>query len=293
LKQGIYKITNENYHQHFCDVPTLSTGVIKDLLDSPARCWFNHPKLNPDYVKPEHERKFDLGSAVHDYVLERAEHIEVINGFDDWKTKKARELADEATKAGKIPLLEKQCATVSAISVSIIRTILNCAELMIDNLNDDGEAELTYVWNENGVWLKTRPDWISKDKKLILDLKTVGQSANPNEFSNKAVSLGYDTQSALYRRGSNAINGIEPEFVFIVVEIEPPYMASVVSLSAEFQELGRQKVESAIGLWRWCLRNNKWPGYETSRIAWCECKPYHISDWENKKYDINQILGGK
>jgi len=292
MKPGIYKITNENYHNHFCEEPTLSTGTIKNILDSPARCWFNHPSLNPKYVKPEHERKFDLGSAVHDYALEGGERIAIIAGYDDWKKKEAREAADFAYKINEIPLLEKQFELVRAISESAMKAIMNCTELRIKSPSADGDAELSYVWQEDGVWLRIRPDWLSADKKLIIDLKTTAQSANPDDFSRKIVDLGYDIQSSLYKRGVQAIDGVTPEFIFIVVETSEPYLCSVVSLSAEFQALGDDKVESAIALWRWCLKSGKWPGYPTDRIAWLETKPWNIAAWESKKYDIQRIIEG-
>jgi len=298
MKQGIYKITNENYHQHFCELPTLSTGVIKNLLDSPARCWFNHPRLNPKYVEPEHERKFDAGSAIHDFVLEGGKNIEVITGFDDWRKKEAQSLADMAYGAGKIPLLQKQFDAIAPIGDAAIAAIRNCSELAITDLKADGDAELSYLWEESGVWFKTRPDWISADKKLIIDLKTVGQidkpgkrsTADPDDFAKKAVDLGYDIQSALYRRGCQALQGFSPEFIFVVVEASSPYLCSVVSLSAEFQALGDDKVESAIALWQHCLKTGKWPGYPTDRIAWLETMPWNIAAWESKKFDILRML---
>jgi len=295
MKQSIYKITNSEYHGNFCELPTLSTGVIKDLLDSPARCWFNHPRLNPDYVKPEHERKFDLGSAVHDYVLEDGQNIDLIIGFSDWRKDAAKAKAETSYNHNRIPLLEKQHEQVVSIGDSVIRAIYDCSELRITDLQTDGDAELSYCWEESGVWFKTRPDFISKDKRLILDIKTTAQSANPNEFSRKAVDLGYDIQSALYRRGARALHGDDcgyngPEFVFIVCEIEPPYLCSIPSLSAEFQALGDDKVEMAIALWWHCLKTGKWLGYPTDRIAWVETQPYHISQWEEKKYSFQRIL---
>jgi len=293
LKEGIYKITNDNYHNHFCDEPTLSTGVIKDLLDSPARCWHNHPRLNPKYVKPEHERKFDLGSAVHDYVLEGGLNIEIVFGFDNWMKGDAKKVADNAIQIGKIPMLEKQFDQVKAIGDSVIRAIKDCYELGITDLQADGDAELSYIWSEDGVWLRTRPDFISADKKLILDLKTTN-SANPDDFVRKIVDLGYDIQSSLYKRGCKALDGhgVEPEFVFVVAEITPPYLCSVVSLSAEFQELGNQKVESAIALWCCCLKTGKWPGYMTKRVCWLEAKPFHLSAWSEKKFGIQRMIEG-
>jgi len=177
---------------------------------------------------------------------------------------------------------------------SVIPAIKDCTEMGITDLQADGDVELSYIWNEDGVWLRTRPDWISADKKLILDIKTVGQSANPDDFSRKVVDLGYDCQSSLYKRGGKALDGhgVEPEFIFIVVEVTEPYLCSVVSLSAEFQALGDDKVESAIALWRHCLKTGKWPGYRTDRVAWLETKPWFIADWENRKFDIQRTIEG-
>jgi hypothetical protein len=291
MKQGIYKITNDNYHNHFCDEPTLSSGAIKNILDSPARCYFDHPQLNPAYVKKENERKFDLGSAVHDYILEGGKKIEVIFGFDNWQKKAPRDLADLAYDAGKIPMLEKQYIEVQAIGESALKAIKDCSELGITDLQADGDAELSYIWYEDGVWLRTRPDFISHDKKLIIDLKT-STSADPNELSRKVVDMGYTIQSSLYKRGCNALNGITPEFIFVFVEIQSPYLCSIVSLSPEFQELGNQQIETAIKLWRHCLKTWNWPGYRTDRICWLEPKPWAISSWCEKKYDLDRMVGG-
>lgn len=289
MKQGIYRITNDEYHNSFCDEPTLSTGVIKKLLDCPKRAWTDSRILNPKYVKPEHERSFDLGSAVHDYVLEGGNAIEVIKDFKDWRKEAAKDLAKSAWDAGKIPLLEKQFEQVQEIAASVMAAIRDCSELGIIDLKTDGVAELTYLWEEDGIWMKARPDWISADKKLILDLKST-TSADPNEFSRKVTDLGYSIQSSLYRRGCGALNGIGPEFCFVVVEISPPYLCSIVSLSPEFQELGNQQVETAINLWRRCLKTGKWPGYRTDRICWLEPKPWAIAAWSEKKYDLERMI---
>lgn len=297
MRPGIYKITNDNYHNHFCDEPTLSTGVIKKLLDNPKRAWHDNRLLNPQYVKPVHERKFDLGSAVHDYVLEGGDAIEVITGFFDWKKSAARDLADLAWQAGKIPLLEKQFEQVQEISASVVAAIRDCSELGITDLKTDGEAELTYLWEEDGVWLKCRPDYLHNDKRVILDLKNLGHSADPEKFGNHAVDMGYDAQDSVYRRGVRTMHGHEcgyngPEFVFILCEIKPPYLACTWSFSAQGRALGDDKVDMAIKLWKKCLRDNHFPGYPTDRICWGEVKPWNIAAWESKKLDINRILEG-
>ena len=290
MKQGVYKISNDEYHNHFCDQPTLSTGVIKKLLDAPKRAWHENRLLNPQYVKQDHERKFDLGSAVHDYVLEGGDAIIVITGYKDWRKNDAKELAEAALHIGKIPLLEKQFEQVQEISEVVLSTIKNCSELGISDLKTDGEAELSYIWQENGIWGKCRPDYITRDKKVILDLKNLGQSADPEKFGSHAVDMGYDIQDAWYRRGINTIDGTLPEFIFILCEIKKPYLACTWSFSAQGKALGDDKVDMAIKLWGKCLRDNHWPGYPTNRICWGEIKPWKIADWESKKYDIERMM---
>jgi hypothetical protein len=291
LKQGVHRISNDIYHSGPCEIPSLSRGTIVNLLDCPAKAWWNHPKLNTACPKQENERKFNLGSAVHDYVLEGGKKIQVIFGYDDWKKKDARELADLSFGSGMIPLLEKQFLQVQAIGEAAKKTIYGCPELGITDLIADGDAELSYFWDENGTRFRTRLDWISKDKKLILDLKT-SNSADPDEFSRKIENFGYCVQDSLYRRGVHAVDGTFPELIFIIVETEAPYLCSIVSLSAEFQELGNQKVEAAIKLWNHCLKTGQWPGYPVHRVAWLEAKPWMISNWESKKYDIEKMIEG-
>ena len=207
------------------------------------------------------------------------------------KKKEARELAELADSAGKIPLLQKQFDTVAPIAESVWKTIRNCVELEITNMQADGDAELSYIWQEGETWIRTRTDWISKDRNLILDVKTTGKSADPDEFSRHIADMGYDIQAALYRRGVQILEGKTPEFVFIAVEIKEPYLCCPVSLSAEFMELGNQKVEAGIALWRHCMKTDNWPGYP-KRVCWAEVKPWVIASWESKKFDIERMING-
>lgn len=275
---GIHKITSEKYHKDPCMSPSLSRSIIYDILfHSPAHAWWNHPRLNPGF-REKVDEKYDVGSAAHALFLEGFNAVEVIEA-DDWRKKGTKEQGDKARKIGKIPLLRKQWDKVEEMTLSAISDIKECTELGIDNLSTDGNSELSYIWEEKGVFLRARPDWISKDRKLIIDYKTTGNSANPHDFARQIISCGYDIQAALYTRGVRTLENIEPKFVFVVQETEKPYMCSFIGLPPEFLGMGKSKVEYGIFIWSHCMEKNEWPGYP-KQVCWVDPPTWGLAQWE-------------
>lgn len=283
-KPGVYKLSSEEYHADPCPVASLSRSTIKDLLfRSPAHAAYNHPRLNLDY-KEEVADKFDKGTAAHSLLLEGSDNIEVIEA-DDWRTKEAKSLRDVARKAGKTPLLKHQYEETKVMVIEAMRQIRGCPELGISSLDEDGEAELSYVWQEEKNWLRVRPDWISSDKKLILDLKFTGVDANPSQLSRQVITMGYSIQAALYSRGVKALEGIVPHFVFIFVETAEPYLCSFVGLTPSFMEMGIQQVEFGKHIWEECMNTGKWIGYP-NKVCWLEPPPWALASWDGRSSKI-------
>jgi hypothetical protein len=278
LDVGIHKISNEEYYKDLCPEPSLSRSTIQELLfHSPAHAKFNHPRLNPGLVQEEAE-KFDIGSAAHSLLLEGIDNCVVIEA-DDWRKKEAREVRDQARTEGKFPLLKSQYDKTLKMVESAKEQIKGCKELGITDLLTEGDSELSYIWKEKSTFLRIRPDWIFKDRKLIIDYKTTGNSANPSEFSRSIVSNGYDIQAALYSRGVKAIEGIEPKFIFVVQEITEPYLCSFIGLPPEFLEMGKQKVDYGIFLWEQCMTSGIWTGYP-QQVCWVDTPAWALSQWE-------------
>lgn len=284
-KPGVYKISMEEYHgKGICVCPSLSKSTIHDLLfKSPAHVWYNNIDLNPAYKK-DNNKVFDLGRATHEILLEGSENICVIEA-ENWMKKDIKEAREIALKEGKRPLLTKQYQqAVDMVSVAE-KAIRECKELGITNLRSDGDAELSYVWQEDKTWLRARPDWISKDRKLIIDYKSTGASANPSDWVRMVVNMGYDLQNAFYIRGVNALEKIAPKFVFVVQETEEPYLCSFIGLPPEFLEMGKSKVDFGIFLWRQCMDKDEWPGYP-SKVCWINPPPWALASWESKSSEI-------
>ena len=291
---GIYKISMEEYKADPCIEPSLSRSIIKTLLfESPAQAKYDHPRLK-DYEEIEDEeiedvKKFDIGTAAHSLILEGKDIIEIIDpqdfpgakggipkGFTTAEMKKER---DRVRTQGKIPLLPKQNQRVQRMVLAAEKQIALCPELGIKNLRAEGESELTYIWKEGNTWLKTRPDWKSKDRKTTIDYKTTATSADPAQFTRRLIDGGYDIQESLYRRGGKAIDEVNTKYVFVVQETRPPYLCSFISLPPQWQEIGKQKVDYGIFLWEQCMASGIWPGYP-NQVCYPDCPPWAMSQWE-------------
>jgi hypothetical protein len=275
-------ISEELYHKDiFPDIneinqPLLSNSIAKKLLDCPMKAWLAHPKLNTNY-KSEDKDIFDFGRAVHAWLLEGKQKFVTIDA-DSYRTKAAQEARDVARAAGNTPILKAQVYQIKEMVSAALEFLYSSeAAPYIGDLYKEGDAELTYVWQDSGVWCKCRPDWIRNDKSLIIDYKTTNQSANPDRYIHVIESLSYDIQHSFYARGVQAVEGIDPKFIFLVQETEYPYLCSIEALDIDYINIGASKVSRAISIWKNCLKTGRWPGY-SNEINIISPKPWKISE---------------
>jgi len=289
MEKGIHNISEQEYHADPCKEPSLSRSIIKTLLfKSPAHAKIAHPRLNP-YMTAKNDQKFDIGNAAHKLLLEGDDNCEIIDA-DNWRTKAAKEQRELAWANGKIPLLVHEYEATSDMVEAGLKQIHACPDLGIANLRKEGNAELSVIWDETDAidqqsWHRVRPDWWSSDRKIMIDYKTTGTSADPNEYLRHIFTMGYDIQEAYYRRGAKAVTGIDPKFIFVVQETEEPYLCSFIGLSPQYQEMGKQKVEFGISLWNQCMTSGVWTGYP-EKICYVEPPAWAVSAWEQRSCDI-------
>lgn len=281
---GIYRISEDVYHSDPCKVPSVSRGVICNLINStPAHAKFYHPQLNPDYVSEE-KKTFDMGTAAHSLFLEGIDCCTVIDA-PDWRSKDAKTAREEAYLSGKTPLLKHQHSDVVQM-VSAAYAQLQASEIGIKDLLAEGDSELTYIWQEDETFCRVRPDWISHKqiggRKLILDYKTVGESADPNAFIRKVFSMGYDIQHSFYRQGVKAIEGGDsPRFLFMVQENFAPYLCSFIGLDSMTIQIASEKVKYGLSVWNQCMESGEWPAYP-KRVCYVETPSWALAQWEQK-----------
>lgn len=260
MKPGIYDIPAAKYHRDPCETPSLSASVAKLLVNqSPLHAWTAHPRLNPDYMRVE-KAAYDLGMVVHELLLQGSlDCLEVIEA-NDFRTKAAQEARDAAYAAGRVPLLAKDVDRARAM-VDAVNDQMECRD---DDppLLTSGKPEQTLVWEDNGVTCRALVDWLHDDFSAIDDAKTTARSADPRKWSRQTLwEIGADIQVAFNIRGVYALTGMEPVFRYVLIECQPPYALSVVTLSLAALEVGMRKAEYAIRRFGECLESETWPGY--------------------------------
>lgn len=277
-KAGIYNIALTDYINDPAPEPSLNASIAHTLLtQTPAHARMAHPRLSPQQEREESSR-LDLGTIAHGLLLEGDDSRVVVIEAEDWRTKAAKEERAAARIEGKVPILVHDFDIVSEMVEAAQRTIAN------SEIADDFEAaipEQTLIWQEAGIWLRCRPDKVTPDWRVVFDYKTCAGTAHPAVWGKSSmVRYGYDIQAAINLRGVKALTKAKrTTFVFLVQEIEPPYVLSIVSLSPEWLQLADDKLRVAMSIWQGCTRKNEWPGYP-SRIAYVDPPAFASMDWD-------------
>jgi hypothetical protein len=278
-----YKMPAEEYHSDPCAQPSLSASIASILWSkTPYHAWLAHPRLNPNY-QSEEKRIFDIGSAAHALVLENDESRFAVIDAADWRTKAAKEQRDEAYAANKIPLLPKDYAIISAMGKAA-RDYLTTSQLA--GVLDNGNAEVSMSAEYEDITLRGRLDWLTKDRRIILDYKTT-TSARAEDFYRHISQFSYDIQAAEYWTLNQLNGGMSAKFIWFVQETTAPYMCSLIGCSPALMSMGHQKLQWCAHRWRDCLSTNEWPGYE-GRIQWVEPKPWDMASTEEKAGEVQQ-----
>ena len=265
-------------------VPALSASIAHILVSkSSLHAWHAHPRLNPEY-RSEESVEFDYGRAAHAVLLEGSEASLHVIEADDWRTKAAKEARDAARESGKTPMLTRQVHRVRAM-VKAAQEYVEGSE--IAGIFKDGEPEHSLHWQEGATHCRSRLDWITADRRIVLDYKT-SANANPDAFVNGAVAYGYTMQEAFYRRGVKAIYGKEPKFAFLVQEKEPPYVCSLVAFDPAMQEMGDRAVQYALACWQSAMQSGKWRGYP-NRIAYLSPPAWYAARTEEMGVTDEQL----
>ncbi len=256
-------------------MPAVSASLVSTLVEQcEYAAWFAS-WLNPQ--KPTADDSSDvsrIGTVAHSALLEgHADFVQVVDA-KDWRTTAAKDAKAAAISAGKVPMLAHQMPTV--------RGMVDAARAFIASLEHTepaiwaafqpggGDSEAVMVWEDrSGVLCRARPDRISADRSVIIDVKTGGTSAEPDAWSKQMVRMGYHVSAAFYRRGAETIFGKAPTYVFLAQEQEPPYLCSLIGIEPAGLELAARRVDRGLRQWAMCARANRWSAYP-NRVCYVE-----------------------
>lgn len=275
------KIERSMSMSDYLSLKALSSGVCHRVLsESPLHARLASPwNASRDQ---DNSKVADIGSAAHKCLLEGTEGGIVVIDADDWRTKAAKELRDQAYAAGNIPILLGKMDAVRAM-VTAARDYLAASELK--GIFDTGAAEVTILFTQReAIPCKIRCDWLTEDKQIILSYKTTAGSANPDSWIRTQLPQ-YDIATVFYERGVlTACDTERTRCVHLIQEQTFPYACSLVALAPAYRELAAHRLDMALATWEACEATGIWRGYPT-RIAWAEPKPWQQAEAEERAND--------
>jgi hypothetical protein len=263
---GVYALDVDDYHADPAPEPSLSSSGIFTLLNgTPSKFRAKHPRLTdwPDFPEKSSAAQ-DLGSVIHSMLLAAGRPVLVIEGFDDWKKKAAQEQRKEAKRNGSLPVLRKLFDEASMI-------VERAAVALRAELGEwpAGESEQTMIWrrrtNDHGmIWCRALADHLIRSRGTIIDLKTTGLPLADRDLSTNFTYQGNDFQAAHYLDGLETLFpelAGRGEFLFAIVETEPPYDVRFADLPKGWRTLAAQAVDRASDRFAACLESGEWPSY--------------------------------
>lgn len=210
-------------------------GISKSALDQFARSPAHYKHIIIDGNRPEATPAMQIGSAFDTLLLTPELFAEQYVAAPDVRrgTKAWDEF--EAAANGRTPLKSDELARLDGM-VQAVRNHPAASALL-----SEGDAQVSYFWQDaaSGLALKGRADFVRHDG-IIVDVKTA-QDASPSGFARSVFNFRYFVQAAYYLEAQVKTGGpTTDQFVFVVVEKEPPFAVAVYTLDPAALSLGFQ-----------------------------------------------------
>ena len=265
---------NTAYHAH----PAISKSHLDQVARSPLHYWaaFLDPARQPREATPA----MVIGSAVHTHVLE----------LDQWDARyvTAPEGIDRRTKMGKA---EWEVFTTASTGRTVLTKadadlVMRMGRAVFGHpaaamlLGLPGKAETTHMWTDaaTGLQCKCRPDWLTNDGRIMVDVKTTENASR--EFARSIAQWRYHVQAAWYLDGIEHSTGTRPEqFLFVCVEKKAPFACAVYAADAEMIAAGAKAAARDLEVLATCKAADAWPGYSD------QIEPISLPAWMTPNAD--------
>ena len=274
----------------------ISYSGLKNLKKSPAH--YRQYKDEPLDVETD---AMAFGSAYHTFILEPEKFEQNYYVFDDDAIYQV--LIGEGFKSPRSTKQYKEWAESEMRLIGDRKTIEKSDFQKIKDMKDKlmshyycrallsgREAEYsitgTLQTSEGDINLKARPDYVKPNKHFIIDLKTTFD-ASADGFARAAADNDYHIQAALYSDLMEMITGDGRgwSFFFIAQEKRKPYEFNIFEASPQFIGQGRYEYEQLLKLYKMCVDENRWPGYQ----VFCEWKSGNI-ELNLPKWAVKEIV---
>jgi exodeoxyribonuclease VIII len=175
---------------------------------------------------------------------------------------------DRRTKAGQAAFAEFEAESQGkeVVTVDDMTTAIACATALLKNetlvpfFNARSlpiKIEERINFEVNGLAMRCKPDWLSAELGLIIDIKTT-RHVKRAAFEKSVEALGYHRQSWLYREAAYQKYGKPFRFLFAVVHTSAPFETACYELDEKGDEDGRTDALALILQYQMRQRTNNW-----------------------------------
>lgn len=294
MEQIVHGLSNEAYHHEAPYSEYLSSSQLKRYAVSPKA--FKFALDNPEEEKSDALR---IGSLFHDLMASCAEHygnvtaaiqtwLDGIAVFTPPKNEKTGQPYGSTTKAykeayevflhaneGKMIASNDEVSVINQMHKSLLCDSGATSEQVCKLLQWAKATEVSYFYEtEDGIKLKVRPDLLTHGK--IVDWKTCSlDSLDEDSIARQIIKYRYDVSLAMYQW---TIFQIEKKWytpILVFVQKQEPFDCVMCDISEwcyqyfpdeDFVKpgVGAMEFRKLLDLHTECVRNNEWPGAESS-----------------------------
>jgi hypothetical protein len=286
----IRDISNEDYHSR----PSVSRSQVLELQKSPKKYWY---KYISGLAEKETSEALDLGTAFHTLILEPSDFGDTVAIVPDDKknpTKaqiNAKNPSDStrlliewwdnfrAQNEGKILLRQKDITNLQDMAKSIREE--KAAQKI---LGKKGIIEGSFFWTdeETGIMVQSRPDFITADGKICVDVKTT-KDASADAFQKAIVNYGYDLQAFMCVEACRRYFKHDPDaFIFIACEKEPPYDTAFYLADEYILRRGEMLYRNLLDKLKECQDADHWPSMGGGFVEVISLPKWEINKMENE-----------
>lgn len=286
-EHGIYSgVPMDAYHGQLTVGPSISSSGLRTIDSESPSHYYDRSYLNPDKKDDDDNPAFVLGSAVHTLIMREdgfsEKYVVRPPQWTDWRKSESRGWRDAAIAEGFGVLVPSDLDTIKGIARQL------SADPFVKEGGFDGLAEHSIIWKdmETGVWLKSRPDILNPDARVIVDLKTCA-SADGHSCRKSIAEYGYHIQLGLACEGLEVLTGekFDDGCVLVFAEKKRPYGINVKPVAQSAIWAGRQIVRRAVRKFAECLDRGEWPGYADSGAT------AHLPQWMERQLEEDAKLG--
>jgi len=281
-EDGVYLVPIDRYHNDpnlFPGHSVSSTGLRRAANSkvSMLEYWYKST-LNPNRAQDEGSEALRFGKGVHSYLLEGKlpEDEFAYHEFENWSSNEGHEGAFKDESGGRHKSFlaykrawkaEQEAAGKTLVSQKDIEVFDRMASVLADDPMVkvglmEGLVEHTIAFKdpETGIWVKIRPDIIPTGN-MLGDYKAVAD-ASPEATSRSLGDYAYHQQLGLGVEGIARVLGREIETSFLLCqEKKDPHPYNIAPLTDNAIWWGIRQNRMGLQRIKWCLDNNKWPGY--------------------------------